>query len=90
MPKAAALSELARLGIHPRGLNIDLAAAYVGLGRSAFLAEVDAGNLPRPIRLSRTRRLVWDRAALDAAMNGIGEETWGQIDTVMHAIRGGA
>lgn len=49
----------------PRGLREELAAAYVGLGASTFRAQVDAGEAPRPIRLT-THRQVWLRDHLDA------------------------
>lgn len=48
----------------PRGLREELAAAYVGLGASTFRAQVDAGEAPKPVRLT-ARRQVWLRDDLD-------------------------
>ncbi len=49
----------------PRGLRAQLAAAYLGMSRSMFDAEVKAGNLPKPIRTVGSID-VWDRRDLDA------------------------
>ena len=52
-----------RMGeITPRLLSVEEAARYVGLSRSAFLGSV-AHSVP-PLRLG-TRRVTWDRVALD-------------------------
>lgn len=64
---ADARERLAAIGIAPRGLDLDLAAAYVGLSAPSFLAQVEAGRLPPPT--SHGRRRVWDRVALDRAMD---------------------
>mgnify|MGYP001294239306 CR=1 FL=1 len=48
--------------ITPRLLSVEEAARYVGLSRSAFLGSV-ANSVP-PLRLG-TRRVTWDRVALD-------------------------
>ena len=65
--KQAARERLAAIGIAPRGLELDLAAAYVGLSAPSFLAQVEAGRMPAPTSLGRRR--VWDRRALDRAMD---------------------
>ncbi len=49
----------------PRGLNADLAAAYVGLSPSTIRAERLAGRFPAPIDLTVGRQ-VYLRDALDA------------------------
>ena len=51
----------------PRGLRIEWAAPYVGLGRSKFLQMVKAGKLPEPVNVDRCR--IWDREALDRAFD---------------------
>lgn len=49
----------------PRGMRDELAAAYVGLGLSTFLREVEADRAPRPVRLTPGRK-VWLKEDLDA------------------------
>lgn len=65
--KASAVEELARRGISPRVLELELAAAYVGLSADAFLGAVAAGRYPKPLADGRRRQ--WDRKALDAAID---------------------
>lgn len=55
-------------GALPRLMDIACAAFYVGLSASTFRARVDAGQYPEPRR--EGRRCLWDRAALDAAIDG--------------------
>jgi hypothetical protein len=52
----------------PRGLSVEQASAYVGLSVPSFLAEVKLGRYPGHVP-SATRRQVWDRHALDRAMD---------------------
>lgn len=54
----------------PRLLSRTEAAAYVGLSANQFDEEVTAGTFPGPVPLRVTRRLVWDRQALDEALDG--------------------
>ena len=56
---------LADLGIAPRLLTREQAAAYSGLSVHGFSEWVKAGKLPGPIR--GTAR--WDRKAIDAAID---------------------
>lgn len=56
-------------GVTPRLLSREQAAAYVGLSPGAFDAEVQAGTFPKPFPLRGTRRNLWDRAALDSALD---------------------
>lgn len=49
----------------PRALRADAAAAYLGMGKTKFLALVDNGRLPRAIAVDGIR--VWDRLDLDQA-----------------------
>ena len=52
-------------GAWPRGLSAEQAAAYVGVSRNKFLAEVEAGTWP-PAN-ERGGRRVWDRQKIDQA-----------------------
>lgn len=65
--KPEAVNELIRRGIAPRVLDLDLAAAYVGLSGEAFLAAVADGRYPKPLPDGRRRQ--WDRIALDHAID---------------------
>ena len=49
----------------PLLLRRDLAASYLGMSPSTFDAEVKAGRLPKPIRITNTLK-GWHRADLDA------------------------
>jgi predicted DNA-binding transcriptional regulator AlpA len=51
------------LSYPPRGMNVDRAAAYVGLSKSKFLDMVDANEAPQPLDLGGLAR--WDRRTLD-------------------------
>lgn len=48
----------------PRGLRAELAAAYLGMGRTTFDAGVKSGDIPKPVRTVATIA-VWDRHELD-------------------------
>lgn len=67
LTKPSARERLAALGLPPRGLPIDEAAAYVGLSPELFQRQVKEGIYPKP--LEDGRRRTWDRVALDEAMN---------------------
>ena len=58
-------SALADLGIAPRLLKREQAAAYCGLSVRGFSEWVKTGRLPGPIR-GTTR---WDRKAIDSALD---------------------
>ena len=62
----------------PRGLRIELAAPYVGLGRSKFLQMVKTGELPSPVNVGRCR--IWDRADLDRAFDALKGADLGKAD----------
>lgn len=49
----------------PRGLDAELAAAYVGLSRSSWESLVKAGDAPAAVWLTAGRK-VWLREDLDA------------------------
>ena len=56
---------LADLGIAPRLLTREQAAAYCGLSVHGFSEWVKTGRLPGPIRGT----IRWDRKAIDAALD---------------------
>jgi predicted DNA-binding transcriptional regulator AlpA len=56
---------LADVGIAPRLLTREQAAAYCGVGTATFTAWVRRGIIPSPV--SATHR--WDRKAIDAALD---------------------
>ncbi len=56
---------LANLGITPRLLTREQAAAYCGLSVHGFSEWVKTGRLPGPIRGT----IRWDRKAIDAALD---------------------
>lgn len=68
-----AASPLAAIGLAPRGLSREQAAAYVGVGVVTWDAMVADGRMPQPAPIrtdaaAATRgRLVWDRLEIDAA-----------------------
>jgi hypothetical protein len=65
--KSRATTELVRLGLLPRLLDLEVAAAYVGLSAAAFRAAVSAGRYPPAIEVGRRKH--WDLRALDAALD---------------------
>lgn len=81
--KANARARLARIGIAPRGLPLEEAAAYVNLSGKAFLEEVEAGHYPRALQ-HRASTLTWDRRALDLAidrLSGLASPSAENLDT---------
>jgi predicted DNA-binding transcriptional regulator AlpA len=58
-------SALTRIGIEPRLLKREQAAAYCGLSVHGFSEWVKTGRLPGPIRGT----VRWDRKAIDAAID---------------------
>ena len=55
-----------------RFLDVDQAAAYVGVGMTTFLEEVGQGMWPPPLRRGASgRRTTWDVRALDAAADSL-------------------
>lgn len=71
--KNAGLEQLRAAGLTPRLLSRTQAAAYVGLSPATFDAAVGKGVLPAPIALGESRRIMWDREALDAAIDALGQ-----------------
>ncbi len=62
-------SALADLGIAPRLLTREQAAAYCGVGTTTFAAWIRHGMIPGPVQ--RTHR--WDRKAIDAALDALSQ-----------------
>ena len=56
--------------VTPRLLKQTDAATYLGVSRTQFLADVDAGHWPKPL-IRRGHTVLWDRAQLDAAIDAI-------------------
>jgi predicted DNA-binding transcriptional regulator AlpA len=77
----AAKKDIADLPGWPRGLSLAQAAAYVGLSPNTFKFHVDAGKYPQPASVGR--RKLWDRKALDLALDkvsGLSAESTGAND----------
>ena len=51
----------------PRGLPLDEAAHYWGLSPNSFIEAVKDGKAPKPLEFGRRR--IWDKKALDAALD---------------------
>lgn len=62
-------SELAAIGLSPRGLSRAQAAAYLGVSPNTFDTLVADGRMPAPKAIGVRR--VWDRLALDAAFQAL-------------------
>jgi predicted DNA-binding transcriptional regulator AlpA len=67
-------------GTLPRGFRRPEAAAYVGLGETKFDELVKDGRMPRPKRIDG--RVVFDRRALDAAFDALGEDAQADCSAV--------
>lgn len=59
-----------------RGLSKTEAAQYIGISAPTFDRLVEAGAMPKPIRIFS--RLVWDRWVVDEAFTRLGDKA---IDT---------
>jgi len=57
----------------PRLMELERAAAYVGLGRTKFSEMVKAGRMPKPLDLDGSPR--WDRIDLDRTVDDL-KEIW--------------
>jgi excisionase family DNA binding protein len=66
----------------PRGLGLEEAARYLGIGRTKFTELVDRGSLPRAKKIDG--RKVWDRIALDLAFADLPEDGGNKIDQALH------
>ncbi len=68
-------------GAWPRGLNLELVAAYGGGCPNTFLAMVEAGTMPKPETYGR--RKIWDRFRVDRALDSQHEP---EGDPLMEAL----
>jgi predicted DNA-binding transcriptional regulator AlpA len=75
MKKADAQTELARIGLTPRLLSRDQAAAYVALGTSAFDQAVAKRIMPSAKRIEG--RILWDRHQIDKAVDRLPNDSPG-------------
>jgi predicted DNA-binding transcriptional regulator AlpA len=57
----------------PPLMELERAAAYVGLGRTKFSEMVKAGHMPKPVDLDGLP--LWDRVDLDRTVDGL-KEIW--------------
>lgn len=80
-------AKLAEIGLVPIGLDVDEAAAYVGMTPRTFRAAVEDGLYPPPMRV-KGRKQVWNRLALEAALGAQRAEhdpIMGEIDRALRA-----
>jgi excisionase family DNA binding protein len=78
---------LADLGIAPRLLTREQAAAYLSVSPNTFDEMVKGGRMPRPKVLGNRRR-AWDVRALNAAIDRLPvdgddaqiDDTWSDVD----------
>ena len=62
--------------IEPRGLSISEASAYWGVSLGTFKKLVRLGLAPAPLRLPGLDRNVFDRLALDRAMDAARRDSY--------------
>lgn len=55
--------------LQPRGLSVITAARYMGVSPGTFRKLVRLGIAPQPMNIPEINRNVYDRLAIDAAMN---------------------
>ena len=65
----ARLSDLAHLPDWPRQLSRAQAAAYIGVSPGTLDQDIRAGRYPRGVKVGG--RILWDRKALDVAVDRI-------------------
>lgn len=69
----------------PRLLDAPKAAAYLGISATTFRAGV--GRVwPEPVRVGK--RVLWDRAQLDAAVDRLERKGASSADPLMEALHG--
>lgn len=66
------MNQRTRLPVQPRGLQREVAAAYIGLSATKFDELVKDGRMPLPRRIDG--RIVWDRLELDDAFSALPHE----------------
>lgn len=55
----------------PRGMGLEEAARYIGVGRTKFLELVQQGRMPTPRQIDGRR--VWDTRQLDDAFDALSD-----------------
>lgn len=70
--KASNRALLAEVGLAPRGLSREEAAAYINVSTTLWERMVTDGRMPRPKRIDG--RCVWDRVAVDKAFAALPDE----------------
>lgn len=58
----------------PRGMRLEVAAAYLGLSESAFQRVVGSGKLPQPRWITRGRK-IWLKDELDDFLDRLFEKS---------------
>lgn len=64
----------------PLGLSRDEAAAFIGVGTTTFDALVESGEMPKPVRVPHSRRVVWDADEVRAAFKAWRDKQAGAAD----------
>lgn len=67
--RESSLRKLVKAGLKPATLELEAAAAYLGMSARVFLREVAANRIPPPINV-RSRRKLWSIRALDRFLDG--------------------
>jgi len=60
-----------RPAIQPRGMRVEQAAFYVGMGRTKFLELVENKTFPQPLHIDGLR--IWDVRLLDATLDDLSQ-----------------
>jgi len=64
-----------------------MAALYIGVGTTTFDNLVEAGRMPKPIRVGK--RVLWDRIKIDAAFADLSEPAReNPLDAGLKIVRG--
>lgn len=79
MPRATGRTD--GLAWAPRGLCLEEAAYYIGVGPTKFNQLVADRRMPQPKRIDG--RVLWDRVMLDMAFSELGEGRENAIDAAL-------
>jgi predicted DNA-binding transcriptional regulator AlpA len=63
------IRDLGLVGLEPRGLSREQAAAYVGISPTKFDQLVADGRMPKPKRVDA--RTIWDRRQVDVSFDAL-------------------
>jgi hypothetical protein len=75
------MNDKARQIFTPRGMSGRQAAAYWGVSPGTFKKMVELGIAPPPMQLRGIDRRVYDRHAIDRAMNAHGADSAAEDET---------